>query len=117
MKKIMMVVVAMLSMTMTYAEDNTVNNVNAYDMTTNMRSLARALQLTDDQKAGVADVHATFCAEMKIAANADNADREQLMKFALYKDLKYMYMILNKDQYDTYARILNATLNNRGLNK
>ena len=117
MKKIIMVVVAMLSMTMTYAEDNNANNVNAYDMTTNMNCLARTLQLTDDQKAGVADVHATFCAEMMIAANADEADRDQLVKFAIFKDLKYMFMILNKDQYNKYVRILNATVNNRGLNK
>lgn len=117
MKKMIMFVVAMLSVTMTFAEDNNANNVEAYNMTTNMKSLARALQLTDDQKAGVAEVHATFCAEMQTAAVADEADREQLVKFALYKDLKYMYMILNKEQYTLYTRILNVTLNNRGLNK
>ena len=35
---------------------------------------------------------------------------------AIEKDLKYMHYILDRDQYRKYLLLLNATINNRGLN-
>ena len=120
MKRLFLTVVAVLTMTTTFAENekaNSVNNANAYDMKVNMSKLGEALNLTQDQMESVADVHRTFCGEMLIASQANEDDRDALVKKAVNKDLKYMHYLLNDKQYRTYVMILNTTLNNRGLNK
>lgn len=110
----------MLSMTMTFAENENatnVNNVEAYDMSVNMRKLSVALGLTIDQMEAVETVHNTFNAEMQFAAHYDTKEeREAQVKRAVEKDIKWMNYILNKDQYRKYLLLLNATLTNRGLN-
>jgi len=114
-----LVVVAMLSMTMTsYAEnDNAVNteNVEAYDMTVNMRKLAVTLGLTLDQMDAVQDIHRTFCVEMMMAAHASKDEREALLDKAVKKDVRYMHYVLDEKQYRKYLLLLNTTLRNRGL--
>jgi hypothetical protein len=70
MKKMILTMVAMLSMTMAFAENETaasVNNVEAYDMSVNMNKLSDALALTVDQVEAVAEIHHTFAAEMMFA--------------------------------------------------
>ena len=113
--------IAMLSMTMTFAENENVantNNVEAYDMSVNMRKLSVALGLTTDQIEAVETVHNTFKAEMLFAAHYNSeAERNAQVKKAVEKDIKWMNYILTKDQYRKYLVLLNATLNNRGLNK
>ena len=120
MKRLILTVVAVLSLTATFAKDekaNNVNNANAYDMTVNMEKLSDALKLTIDQRESVADVHRTFCGEMLVASQANEDDRKALMDKAINKDLKYMHYLLNDKQYRTYVMLLNTTLYNRGLNK
>lgn len=116
MKKMFLVVVAMLSMTATFAEDAKVNNANAFDMTVNYSKLGEALSLSGDQLESVQDVHKAFCADMLNAANADKEEQKVMMDKAIKKDLKYMRYILNTKQYRKYVMLLNLTLNNRGLN-
>ncbi|MGM9698192.1 MAG: hypothetical protein ACI3Y0_06070 [Prevotella sp.] len=119
MKRLILTVVAVLSLTATFAKDekaNNVNNANAYDMSVNMNKLSDALKLTIDQRESVADVHRTFCGEMLVASQANEDDRKALMNKAIKKDLKYMHYLLNDKQYRTYVMLLNTTLNNRGLN-
>ena len=114
-----MLTIAVLSMTMTFAEnENTksVNNVEAYDMSVNMRKLSVALGLTTDQIEAVENIHNTFNAEMQLAAQADSADRQERVKKAVDRDIKWMHYVLDEKQYRTYLTLLNATLNNRGLN-
>lgn len=111
-------VVAMLSMTMSYAENENADNaqsVKAYDMNVNMRKLAVALDMTFDQMEAVEDIHRTFCAEMMFAAHANKDEREELVDKAVNKDVRYMRYILNQEQYRKYLILLNATLRNRGL--
>ena len=111
--------IAMLSMTMTFAEnENTksVNNVEAYDMSVNMRKLSVTLGLTTDQMEAVENIHTTFNAEMHLAAQADDADRQELLKKAVERDIKWMHYVLDEKQYRLYLTLLNTTLNNRGLN-
>ena len=119
MKRLFFVMIAVLSMTMTFAEnENTksVNNVEAYDMSVNMRKLSVALGLTTDQIEAVENIHNTFNAEMQLAAQADSADRQERVKKAVDRDIKWMHYVLDEKQYRTYLTLLNATLNNRGLN-
>lgn len=119
MKRLFLVIVAMLSMTMTFAENEGAKNVNqveAYDMSVNMRKLSVTLGLTTDQIEAVENVHNYFAAEMQLAAHADEADRKELVKKAVERDIKWMRYVLDQKQYRTYLMLLNTTLNNRGLN-
>jgi replicative superfamily II helicase len=120
--------VAMLSMTMAFAENEKENAVvenalemnveNVYDMSVNMRKLSVALGLAVDQIEAVETVHNTFNAEMLFAAHySTKEEREAQVKKAVEKDIKWMNYILTKDQYRKYLLLLNTTLNNRGLNK
>ena len=118
MKKIVLMIVAMMTMTMGYAENennNAVKNVEAYDMTVNMRKLAVALGLDYDQIEAVEDIHQQFSNEMMLAATSNGDDREALVDQAVKKDVRYMRYVLNDKQFRTYLMLLNATLHNRGL--
>ena len=117
MKKILVLVVALLSMaTTTFAADENASATNAaYNMNVKMGSLADALSLNIDQTEAVADVHKNFTAEMMNAAVAPKEERAAMIDKAVLKDLKYMHGILNDAQYRKYVMLLNATLVNRGL--
>lgn len=118
MKKIVLTVVAMMSMAMAYANDETNINVkNAYDMTVNVRKLSETLGLTLDQMECLGDLHNKFCGEMLAASEAKGDERQQKVDEAVVKDLKYMRYILTPAQYDKYEQLLNVTLANRGLGK
>lgn len=117
MKRMILMVVAMLSMTTMFAEDEKVNNVNAYDMSVNINKLGEALSLSTDQMQFVEDVHKAFCAEMLNAAYASKDERDAMVKKAVRKDLTYMRHILSKKQYRKYLLLLNTTFNNRGINE
>lgn len=118
MKRMILTIVAMLSMTMTFAENenmNVLNTTEAYDMTVNINKLSQALGLSKDQVESVAEIHKTFSAEMVFAAQYGKEERAKMVEKAINKDLAYMNYILNKDQYRKYVMLLNVTLNNRGL--
>ena len=112
--------VAMLSMTTAFAEGETaasVNTMEAYELNVNMNKLSAALNLADDQKEAVADIHHTFASELMFAAQYSNDDRKTLVNRAIENDVKWMRYVLNDKQMRTYLTLLNATLNNRGLTK
>ena len=119
MKRLFMVVVAMLSMTMTFAENETAANLNAteaYDMqSVNMKKLGMALNLSKDQVESFAEIHKAFSAEMLFAAQTVGDERQKMVKKAIKKDLAYMNYILSSDQYRKYVMLLNMTLMNRGI--
>lgn len=119
MKRLFMVVVAMLSMTMTFAENETAANLNAteaYDMqSVNMKKLGMALNLSKDQVESFAEIHKTFSAEMLFAAQTVGDERQKMVEKAIKKDLAYMNYILSSDQYRKYVMLLNITLMNRGI--
>ena len=119
MKRLFMVVVAMLSMTMTFAENETAANLNAteaYDMqSVNMKKLGMALNLSKDQVESFAEIHKTFSAEMLFAAQTTGDERQKMVEKAIKKDLAYMNYILSSDQYRKYVMLLNMTLMNRGI--
>ena len=109
----------MMSMTSAFAdneENNSVNSTNAYEMNISMHSLSRTLNLNRDQYDFVEDAINAFCADMMSIATTDNADRKAMIRSAVQKNLSYTHGILNKAQFRKYVMLLNATLNNRGLN-
>ena len=118
MKRLFLMTLAMLSMTMTFAESEetkSVKNVEAYDMSVNMRRLSVTLGLTVDQMEAVETIHNMFNAEMQLAAHAKESDRQELINRAVEHDIKWMHYVLNQKQYRNYLTLLNVTLNNRGL--
>ena len=121
MKKMILTMVAMFSMTMAFAEGenvNSVNNLAAYDMSCNMNKLAEALSLTGDQREAVDNIYQTFTAEMLFAAQYySNDQRNEMVKKAINKNIAWMNYVLNEKQRRTYLMLLNTTINNRGLNK
>ncbi|WP_033148746.1 hypothetical protein [Prevotella sp. P6B1] len=120
MKKMILTMVAMLSMTTAFAEGETANmvsNIEAYEMNINMNKLSDALNLADDQKEAVENIHYVFNTEMTYAVQYGNTDRDALVKRAINTDVKRMSYVLNEEQMHKYLMLLNATINNRGLNK
>ncbi len=131
MKKIVLTLVAMLSMTATFAangdgnkengkktpEVTVANMVQNYDMTLNYSTLGSILQLNDYQMNAVELIHNKFVNEVKSVENADASERQDLVKEAAGKELKYMSYVLNSKQYQKFSTLLNLTLNNRGLLK
>ncbi len=118
MKRLFLTVVAVLSMTMTFAENENLNNTSnasAYNMAVNYDKLADCLGLSTDQAEAVQDIHTSFCADMMNAAGANADERNGMIKKAVEKDLKYMRYVLTENQYRKYLMLLNATFNNRGL--
>ena len=108
----------MLSMTLTFAENentNGVNNAEAYNLSVNIDRLSKTLGLEDDLKEAVAEIHKTFCAEMVFATQYDKEERDARVNAAIKKDLGYMNYLLNSEQYRKYVMLLNATMSNRGL--
>ena len=120
MKRLFITVVAVLSMTMTFAEEEkmtAVENTTAYEMTINTTKLSRALGLTAEQYAEVDEINKAFSADMTSVAAADKGSRKAMMANAIKKDLRGMHSVLTREQYKMYLRILDATINNRGLNR
>ena len=120
MKKIVLTVVAVMSMTMAFAageNDNNTATTNAYKFNLSTYALSRALNLNQDQVDVVEDINRTFSAEMMNAAVSDSSEREAKVNAAIKKDLSYMHYVLNNSQYREYVKLLNVTLNNRGLKK
>ena len=122
MKKIVLTMVAVMSMTMGFAANENDNNNNnattsAYKFNVRTYALSRALNLNIDQVDVVEDINRTFATEMMNASVADSSERQAKVQSAIKKDLSYMRYILNDRQYREYVKLLNVTLNNRGLNK
>ena len=123
MKRLFLTVVAMLSMTLTFAENENMNSVNtaeAYNLSVNINQLSKALGLADDQVEAVAEIHKTFCSEMMFATQYGKEERDARVDAArvdaaIKKDLGFMNYILNRDQYRKYVMLLNVTMVNRGL--
>lgn len=131
MKKIVLAMVAMMSMTVAFAGNNEKNVVKVqnaaevaaaaldqnYDMTVNYRSLASTLGLNSYQMQAVEIIHNKFVEEMAAAQDAHNDERAHLVKKATDKELQFMGFVLNDKQYDKFSQLLNLTLANRGLLK
>jgi hypothetical protein len=54
---------------------------------------------------------------MMFAAQYSNDQRDVMVKKAIEKNVAWMNYVLTDKQRHTYLRLLNATINNRGLNK
>ena len=120
MKKFFLMMVVMCSMTTAFAEGENLNaagTIDAYEININMNKLSEALDLANDQKDAVENIHNEFNTEMTYATQYDSADREIMVKRAINTDVKRMSYVLNEEQMSKYIALLNATIANRGLKK
>lgn len=125
MKKIVFTLAALMSMTFAFAEGESNAKANValakeaqnYEMNISTPSLARALNLGYDEVDVVNSITDSFASDMKKAGEAQGEERNKLFKKALKRNLTYMHSVLSYEQYSKYLKLLNTTLNNRGLNK
>lgn len=120
MKKIILTMVALLSITSAFAKGEIENEAEVaakYEINFNMGSLSKALNLDYDQTSAVSDITYMFSSDMSNAAAASGVERKELRTKAINRNLAYMRTVLDKDQYKKYLLLLNTTLVNRGLNK
>lgn len=115
MKKIVLTIVAMLSMTTTFAE--TVNSIDkaAFAIEVNNDALARSLSLSLEQEEAVKDISARFEWDMRRAGKAKEANRQKKLRKAVNRNLANLSQVLTPEQYRKYKAIVNATFVNRGL--
>ena len=119
MKKIVLTLVAMMSMTMAFAGNTNAKAAemeNAYDMHINIRRLATTLGLMD-QMESVNDLYNNFCVEMLNASAAKDEEKSEMVDAAVKRNLTYMAYVLDNSQLKKYTLLLNTTLMNRGLKK
>ncbi len=123
MKKIVLTVVAMMTLTFGYAENGSngtesnrvENRTERYDMNFDMRRLAVKLDLNSNQMEAVEAIHDCFYNDMQEAATARGFERRHLVHRAVRKDAHQMHRVLNDKQFNTYMMLLMTTLHNRGL--
>lgn len=126
MKKVILTVVAVMTFTLSFAENSTEKdaaffgrrtvNVENYDMSFDMRRLAAKLDLTADQMEAVQVIQDNFNTEMQSAATATRGfERRHLVHEAVRKDARQMQRVLNDKQFGTYMMLLGTTLQNKGL--
>ena len=130
MKKLVLTMVALMTMSFSYAETNSFkaeNNVEnflmgfmknqdtRFDMSVDMRRLADKLDLTEDQMEVVEVIQDNFTEEMQSLASVRGPRQRHLVHQAVRKDIYQMQRILNDKQFSTYMMLLGATLQNKHL--
>ena len=116
MKRLGLTLVAALCLTVTtYAAGNQpVSETAKWESTINVSRLSKYLNLDGKQHDEVAEIIEFFNQEMARATNAKKY-REQKLRNAVYGNLKLMKKTLDKEQYANYAKVLNVTLRNKGI--
>ena len=121
MKKIFLTMIALLCMTTAFAKNEAAapeaTNVAAYDLNININRLSDALNLTNDQKEAVENIHYVFNAEMSYAVQNGVSECDATIKRIIDTDVKRMSYVLNEEQMHKYVAMLKATIKNRGLIK
>ena len=107
---------AILSVTVSSAKSEVLaDNMSAYDMTVNFRSLSRYLELSAQQEEVMELIHEYFCRDMRVAARKHDDERSLKTTKAINRNLSYVHSYLDAKQYHKYVTLLNVTLNNRGI--
>ena len=116
MKKIALTFVAVMMMTISYAETenrHAVANVQETGLNFDLRRLAVTLNLNEDQMDAVKIISENLNNELTSAATAHWFERHALVQKAIRKDARHMRNVLNDEQYETYMKLLRATLRNK----
>ena len=135
MKRLYLTVVALLSMTMTFAGNgesagsgNTETAKSAevaevktdtasYDINYNLRRMGETLGLTLTHMNSVDALNRSFNSELRTVSGASESERKVLLDKAVAADYKRMSYVLTPAQLSKYETLINVTLANRGLEK
>ena len=99
-------------------ESNNIETIKAYDINVNINSLARYLELSDDQIDVVDSIQKGFTDGLRCAATMEDAEsRKKMVSNSIEYDLQNMGYILTKEQFRKYIKVLNMTMINRGIKK
>ena len=130
MKKIVLTMVALMTMSFCYAEtesfksesnvENFITNFmkfqdKRFDMSCDMRRLASVLDLTEWQMEAVEAIQNSFNDELQSLASVRGPQRRHLVHQAVRKDAHQMQRVLNDKQFETYMTLLVTTLQNKHL--
>ena len=85
-----------------------------WDGNINVTKLSQYLKLNGKQQEEVANICMYFDEQMSRATNA-RKNREEKVRKAVYGNLKLMKQTLDEKQYADYAKVLNVTLRNKGI--
>jgi len=80
----------------------------------NVKGLSRYLNLSADQVEEVANICDFFSVQMN-RANGAKKNKDVKLHNAVYGNLKLMKKTLTDEQYAKYIRLINVTLNNKGI--
>ena len=114
MKRLGLTLVAAVCLTATTFAAGNQPTTAKWDGNINVSKLGKYLKLTADQNEEVANICEYFSTQMeKVASSKKNQD--ELLRNAIYGNLKLMKKTLNEKQYSDYAKVLNITLQNKGI--
>lgn len=99
----------------TFAAGNQpVSETAKWESSTNVAKLSKYLNLDAKQHQEVANICEYFDKEMA-RATTSKKNREELLRNAVYSNLKLMKKTLDAKQYADYTKVLNVTLRNKGI--
>lgn len=114
MKRIGLTLIAAVCLTATtFAAGNQPTSAK-WEGNINVSKLGQYLKLSGDQHQEVANICEYFTEQMSRATNSKK-NKEKLLHNAVYGNLKLMKQTLNEKQYADYAKVLNVTLQNKGI--
>lgn len=114
MKRLGLTLVAALCLTTaTFAAGNQ-PTTEKWEANINMAKLSSYLKLDSKQQEEVANICQYFNEQMR-RANTSKKDKQKHLHNAIYGNLKLMKKALNEKQYADYTKILNLTLQNKGI--
>lgn len=119
MKKIVLTMVALMTMMTGFAETanhRVVKSAESYEMSFDMRRLATKLDLTSNQMEAIQVIQDKFSEEMSAAGTTNwGPMRARAVHQAVRKNAHQMHRVLNDKQFKTYMMLLGTTLHNQGL--
>ena len=121
MKKIILTVVAAMTMTLGFAEtkNNQAEQVQSvetsFDLSFDVRRLADKLQLTSEQIEAVEAISNSLNRELETAAQSKGFGQVIQTEKAISKDIRHMRRILNDKLYNTYMMLMGTTIRNQRM--
>lgn len=114
MKRIGLTLVAAFCLTATTFAAGNQPTTSKWEGNINVAKLSKYLNLDAIQHEEVSNICEYFTAQMN-RANASKKNKEELLRNAVYGNLKLMKKTLTAKQYADYTKVLNATLQNKGI--
>ncbi len=114
MKRLGLTLVAAVCLTATVFAAGNQPTTAKWDGNINVSKLSKYLNLSSDQHQEVANICEYFNTQMeRVGYSKKNQDK--LLHNAVYGNLKLMRQTLTDKQYADYAKVLNITLQNKGI--